>query len=701
MQKKYIKYINRIFVFTILCAILAGTSMLSSCEQEEGDNGLTVLNSFGPMPVARGAELRFIGVHLDKVTAIVLPGNIEIPAADFTSISPTLITITVPQNAVEGLIVLKSPDGDITTKTELGFSEPIKITSFSPNPIKFDSVLTIDGDYLNLIKEVIFTDRVTVTKDAFLSQSRTQLKVKVPAAAQTGKIAISNGADDPIIIYSTSELTVKLPGLSGMSPNPVKAGTDLTITGTNLDLVKTVLFGGNKSVTAFNSQSLTQIVLTVPIDAQDDTLRIMPASGVVVKSAVSLVMVVPTVNVTPTTVKNGADITVTGTNLDLIDHVIFGGNKQGTIVGGGTTSQIQVTVPTDAISGVVDFVTKATKTVHGPSLTIIDPGFTSFSPTSAAANTDIEITGTNLDLVTKVVFFGGTNGTIGARTSTNMTVTVPVGAKTGKITLVAMNGSQVESSSDFTVLANLPNVTSFSEPKGTPGHILTLNGTNMLLIKQLIFPDNLVATEYGIKNDTKVEVYVPLNATWGVQNIGIITYEGDQGLTPPIFIGDVDPVIDPSLMITDCTNPDIPGNWGGNIEIISDPTYSYFGNIIHGTNSALSGWAWIWGNNWFSFPSVSKADHLFKMDVRLTKPFGTTNVHFQMEFGGARIDLGAMGITTATTNGWITVTYDLSTFGDLPATIPSGGEWGPNFWYADGPVDISGLYIDNMRFEHK
>jgi hypothetical protein len=701
MQTNYMKYIQRTFLFILLCTVLAGTMLTSSCNKDEGGNGLTVLNSYGPMPIARGAELRFIGENLDKVTAIILPDNIEIAASEFTSKSSTLITLTVPQNAVEGLVVLKSPDGDITTKTPMGFSEPISISNFSPLLIKSDSVLTINGDYLNLIKEVIFTDRVSVLQAAFISQSRTQIQVKVPAAAQTGKIAVSNGADEPIIVYSTSVLTVKLPALLTMAPNPVKAGTALTITGTNLDLVQSVVFGGNKNVTAFTSQSLTQIVLNVPVDAQDDTLKLIPASEVVVKSNIPLVMVVPTVTVTPSSVKNEADITVTGTNLDLVDQVVFGGNKQGTIQPGGTATQIIVTVPTDAVTGVVNFITKAAKTVVGPQLTIIDPVFTSFAPTSSAAKTDIMITGTDLDLVTKVVFAGGIEGVIGTRSLTEMTVTVPVGAKTGKITLVTLNGNMILSPTEFTVLANLPTITSFSEPKGVPGKIITLNGTNMSLIKQLIFPGDIIATEYGLKTDTKVEVYVPLNTTQGLGTIRLITYEGDEGITPEIYIGTVDPIKDPALMITDCSNPDIPGNWGGNIEVITSPEEpAYFGNVVHGTASALTGWAWLWGNNWYAFPSVTSADHVFKMDVNITKPFGTTNVHFQMELGGNRIDLGAMGVSTPTTTGWVTVSYDLSTMG-LPETIPSGGEWGINFWYADGPVDITGLYIDNMRYEKK
>ena len=698
MQTKFIKYCNYAQLFATLC-IVSTCIFLTSCKKEEKDTS-TVLNSFGPMPIARGAELQFIGKNLDKVTSIVIPNNIEVTT--FNTKTSTLLTITVPQASVPGLVVLKTPQGDITTKTEIGFSEPISIASFLPATIKPGSELTITGDYLNLVKEVIFTDRITVAKTSFTSQSRTEIKLNVPATSKTGKIAVSNGAEDPIIVYSSTNLTVMLPAFTSITPNPVKAGTQLTIAGTNLDLVKTVVLGVNKNITTFVSQSATQIVLLVPADTKDGKVTLTPASAVNVVSAVDLLMVVPTISVTPTTLKNGADITVTGTNLDLVDKVIFGGNKQGTIKAGGTATQILVTVPDDAITGVVTFVTKATKEVAGPSLTIINPVFTSFSPASSKASADVIIIGTDLDLVVDVVFFGDIKGTIGARTGTQLTVTVPVGAKTGKITLVTKNGTKILSPTDITILANLPVFTSYSEAKGTPGQILTINGTSMLLIKELVFPGNISATAYGTKTDTKVEVYVPQGTTLGYGTIKLITYEGEQGLLPQIFIGGTDPVVDPSLMIVDCVNTGIPGNWGGNIEVANDPLYSLSGSYIHGTNTALSGWAWIWGNNWYAFPSVTTADHVFKMDVNITKPFGTTNVHFQMEFGGNRVDLGAFGITTAAgkTEGWVTVTYDLATLG-LPATIPSNGEWGINFWYANGSVDITGLYMDNLRFEHK
>lgn len=700
MQTQYIKYLNRALLLTAAC-LTTFMSLFTSCEDDDDEKTTAgvVLESYGPMPVARGAELRFIGYNLDQVTAVVLPSNLEI--TEFTSKTAELLTVTVPQNAVEGLVVLKTPMGDITTKTPIGYSEPISISTFTPATIKAGQELTITGDYLNLVKEIIFTDRVSVGVTAFTAHSRQQIKLAVPAQAQTGKIAVSNGAEDPVIVYSAADLTVTLPVFATISPNPVKAGEKLTITGNDLDLTKKIVLGGNKEVTTFISQTVSKIELSVPADAQDGKITMIPASLVPVESADELKMVVPVISVTPVTIKNGEDITVTGTDLDLIDKIIFGGNKEGVKVAGGTAVLLKVTAPDDALSGIVTFTTKSTKTVNGPEITIIDPVLSAFAPAETKANDNIIITGTDLDLVVDVMFTGNVKGTIVGQSETQLTVTVPVGAKTGLIGLITKNGVQVNSVTEITVNANLPEFTSFTEPTGVPGKILTINGTNLLLIKELIFPGNIPATAYGLKSDNIVQVYVPQNVTLGYGQIRMITYEGEEGLFPEIFFGGTDPVVDPALMIIDCSNPDIPGNWGGNIEIGNDPALALSGNYIHGTAAALPGWAWIWGNNWYAFPSVTKAGHVLKMDVNIKKAFGASNVHFQMALGGSRIDIGAFGMASATetTGGWITITYDLASFGELPSTIPSGGEWGINFWYADGSVDITGLYIDNIRFE--
>ncbi len=709
MHKIHIKFRNRVLLFATLCVVGAGL-LLTSCEGKEEEDTKVVLQSFGPMPIARGAELKFIGLNLDRVTAVVLPDNITITT--FTKKEQRLLTLTVPQEAMPGYVVLKTPDGDITTKTTIGYSEPISIAGFTPATVKAGDQLTITGDYLNLVEEVILTDRITVAGDDFISHSRTEIKLVVPAEAQTGKIAVSNGAEEPVIVFSAATLTVTLPAFTSVTPNPVKAGTNLTIAGTNLDLVLTVELGGGKVIDAddFVSHSATQIVLAVPEDTKDGKVVMVPASGVEVETADDLIMVVPAVSVSPVTLKNGDDITVTGTNLDLVDHVIFGGNKQGTIRDGGTATQILVTVPDDAVDGVVTFVTKADKEVTGPNLTMIVPAFSSFSPTSARANTSITLSGTDLDLVTRVMFTGDIEGTIGTRTETSLSVTVPVGAKTGKITIITKNGTQVVSAIDFTLLANLPAFGSYTEFRGEPGKILTINGTNLLLVKELIFPGNIPATAYGVKTDTKIEVYVPMNVTRGYGTIGILTYEGEQGIFPQIYFGATDPVVDPALMINNFevqNGHDLNwDNWDGAVELGSDPVIAISGNYMHGVLPALNGWTWIWGCNHDQMPkpSVTKADHYLKMDVNITRPFAPGTGSFTMKLAGTDIDIGHLGIQNPdgswSTPGWITITFDLATYSALPAVIPSGGDWGMTLWTGVN-MDLTGLYIDNIRFEHK
>ncbi|HNX83179.1 MAG: IPT/TIG domain-containing protein [Bacteroidales bacterium] len=709
MHKIQIKFRNWALLFATICVVGAGL-LFTSCEGKEEEDTKVVLQSFGPMPIARGAELKFIGLNLDKVTAVILPDNITI--STFTKKEARLLTLTVPQEAVPGYVVLKTPDGDITTKTTIGFSEPISIAGLTPATVKAGDELTITGDYLNLVEEVILTDRVTVTEDDFTSHTRTEIKLVVPAEAQTGKIAVSNGAEEPIIVYSASTLTVTLPAFTTVTPNPVKAGTNLTIAGTNLDLVLSVKLGGGKVIEAANfvSRTATQIVLAVPADTKDGKVILVPASGVEVSTATDLVMVVPTVSVTPVTLKNGQDITVTGTNLDLVDHVIFGGDKQGTIKAGGTATQILVTVPDDAVDGVVTFVTKADKEIAGPNLTMIVPAFSSFSPTSARANSTVTLSGTDLDLVTKVIFTGGLEGSIGTRTGTSLAVTVPVGAKTGKITIVTKNGTQVVSAIDFTLLANLPTFGSYTETRGEPGKILTINGTNMLLVKELIFPGEKKATAYGSKSDTRIEVYVPEDVTFGTGTIRLVTYEGEEGFFPELYFGGTDPVLNQTFCFFDFNGTGKDSWWGNAIGsgILNDPASSADGTPYWNING-MGGSGW-WdglffrnGSNNFVTTGVDVNTWAVRFDI---------NVREAITEGDLRIRLGSYfyhfqpwnGVAGGfKTTGWITVTCPLTGFktDDGTASIPDAALGGSEFgmiWSHGVSVKVN-MGIDNVRFE--
>lgn len=705
---------NRYNILTSLLVLIifAGSTVFTACEKD--DEGLdtnqmaskeVTLKSFGPSPAMRGGELRFIGTNLDKVTSIDIPGATGL--TDITSVSQYEIRITIPQTAEPGIVKLNIPTGVISTMTPIGYSEPISIDSFEPLIIKPGQTLTITGEYLNIVEEVILADGVHILKKDFVSQSRKEIKTTIPAKARTGKIIVSNGADllsdgeeIPTWIYSEDDLTVTLPSISAISPNPVKAGTVLTIAGSDLDLATSVVFGGDLSVNEFSTHTATQIELLVPVYAQDGVVKLIPESEVEVQSPAELIMAVPTLTVAPVAIKNGQEITVTGSDLDLIDKVVFGGNVEGTISSASAT-EMKVVVPDAAVTGVVRFITKASKEVTGPELTLINPVFTSFSPQEAKANMTLTVEGTDLDLVVDVVFSGGLSGIIESQTGTQLQVSIPVGASSGIIELVAKNGARISSPSEITIMANLPEITGFAESKGTPGKILTIEGTNLSLIKELIFPGDVKATAYGIKTDDMVQVYVPNDAATGYGYVTIITYEGEQGLSPQIFIGGTDPITNETIIVMDFEqhgdhNGSWDNSWSGNSEILTEN-----GNTFIRYTAPFDGWALNCNHQSSGAPAPviqNIENYVLKFDIRIEDGVtGAENAQLQFIFADQwNYWFGANLFPAETGGDWITVSVPVSTWG-LSGTFDLSS--GTNGLY--GGIIPAGISIDNLRFDPK
>ncbi|HET9826462.1 MAG TPA: IPT/TIG domain-containing protein, partial [Chitinophagaceae bacterium] len=353
-------------LLALMCFILS-TAIFSSCNKNDNPNsGKVELLSFGPTGSKHGDTLRFIGNNLNKVSAIQFTGvNATVEQKDFKQQRSDLILLIVPQAAEKGYVTLKTPDGDIRSKTQLNLNVLISVTAVTPHARPGESI-TITGDYLNWVNRVTFyKDKVAET---FVSQSINQLVVKVPDDAQTGLLVLHYTGTDSAELETTDTLKVTLPMVTSVSPNPAHHGEELTINGTDLDLVRKLYFTGVSNAipaSAFITQGASEITLLVPPGTKKGKITLEAASGVQTTSAVDLDVVLPSVTtMSPNPVDPGADLTITGTNLDLVTSVKFENASGVSSFVSQSATQLVVTVPPGVTRG------KITLSVVNSTLTV-------------------------------------------------------------------------------------------------------------------------------------------------------------------------------------------------------------------------------------------------------------------------------------------------------------------------------------------
>lgn len=382
---------NKIYKFSawwMACLVLLSSLTFTACDTNDVDTnqykGGISLNVFGPSPVLRGGELRFLGCGMDQVASVLIPGCDAI--TDIQLISAEEIRVIVPQTALPGYVTLMLRNGEsIVTKTQLTYSEPVSIESFSPETVRPGDVLTIKGEYLNLMHQVIFAENVIVSDEViaeeeateatskFLKHTRNEIQVRVPEEAQSGKIILSDGAEIPNRLYAEVELQVVLPSVAEVADyNNIKPGAIMTVTGENFDLVKEVrMENGEKVEFEFSTENKT-LQFTLPANAVSGFIYVVPASGVQIPVA-SIELAKPgNFSCATSDVAAGGQITIQGENLDLVSAVIFSGEVEGEIIS-QSPEQLIVSVPALAQSGSVTFKMANGEQVSALNLTINQP----------------------------------------------------------------------------------------------------------------------------------------------------------------------------------------------------------------------------------------------------------------------------------------------------------------------------------------
>ncbi|MBR4920218.1 MAG: hypothetical protein IKZ62_02725 [Prevotella sp.] len=463
-------------IFALLVVALVGLSLTACSNDDLGTNqyqGGVSLNAYGPNPVMRGGQLRFVGSNLDQIASITIPGVGEITNFDVLKAGvPSEIRITVPKDGPKvGYVTLKTKtDQTITTKTQLEYIEGVEVTKIPEETVMPGETIKIEGDYLDLINSMAFADGVLVSFNDFVSQDRYYIEVKVPEEAKTGKLEFytadltiqRTAKEEDELTYQTivseKALSVGLPSISKIvSPRgeaeaegeiTVKSGEEITLNGDYFNVVSAIKFG-DVEVTDFSmSEDGTALKFKLPAEAPAGVFNLVCKSGEEVPVA-SLVTVKPSECVAaPNPVKALGKLTITGKDMDLVTAVQFEGADAvtGDNLNVAADKVVVALVPETATEGTLKLVMANGETVE-VAFTLVKPVATAYNANPVSAGAELKITGTNLDLV-KSVTFGEATATLeeGAVSAdgTTLTVTVPMEATSGKPKLDLANGTSVE-----------------------------------------------------------------------------------------------------------------------------------------------------------------------------------------------------------------------------------------------------------------
>lgn len=532
-------------IFAMLVVALVGLS-LTACS--DGDDLSTdqygndiSLQSFGPCPVLRGGTLYLYGTNLDQIESVNLPGADPITAYEILQSGyNSKISIQVPDEKCEpGQIVLKTKKGgEITSVSPITYREDIEITKFfvgSEGTMvgNVGDVVTIKGDYLNLMHGVIFAGSDTIKEAEFVGHDRYTIQVKIPAEARTGVITLTDTIKDGTSLETKEELTINTPEATPIKDRTIKAGEILSIKGSSFDQIVSVKFeGATVDAADFKSQSAAEITVAVPAKATDGTFYVVTKSGIEVPVG-NIITVVPTELVaTPNPVKNGAELTITGKDMDLITGIAFP-NAATSELKKVETTKVTATVPEDAQettkegNGIILSLANG-KTVQ-VAYTLVKPTVASCTPAAITAGEKTLIKGTDLDLVASITFPGDVEQTVEVKgTANTLGVTVPAACAGTGFKLNLKNGTTIEVKDMLTIKAATdPAIASINPGEAVAGSNITITGKNFQNI-QNIYIGSYKVNRYTSRTNTEIVCQVPANAEAGTYKIVMEDPDGNK-----------------------------------------------------------------------------------------------------------------------------------------------------------------------------
>ncbi|AKD02775.1 hypothetical protein PKOR_06120 [Pontibacter korlensis] len=489
------------------------------------------VTSFTPGEGGAGTSVVVTGGNFLGATSVTFGGV----SASYIVDSETQITAIVPAGAPVGKIAVTTAAGTGESVTEFVVPAPVITTDFSPKSGGAGTLVTINGEYFSGATSVTFNG---VAGTDLVVNSDTQLTVKVPAGASTGRIKVITPAGEGT---SYTDFTVPAPTFSSSSPfSPATggAGATVTLTGNYFSGVRSVTFNGVEA--SFTEISDTEVQAIVPANAGDGVVTLTTPAGTATSTNSFDFIDAPVISgFSPEAGIEGETIVeIRGHYLENITQVLFANDVPADITGltlstdAATGEQsFTVTVPTGAVTGVISLTNPGgTATTASAFVIYKAPEITAFSPVSGRPGDEITLNGTGFTGVNAVTFLGTADAgddkaatVFSVVSDTEIKVTVPVGAATGQLSVtnnVATATTANLATSEFTVDPT-PHIISFDPTVSYQGGTITINGQNLEGVTSVTFFDAVVVDVSGTAVTTNAnatqsfDVVVPDGAATG------------------------------------------------------------------------------------------------------------------------------------------------------------------------------------------
>ena len=568
---------KNIFRYSILLALCSFVGLVSCTREEistdQFSDDAVVFGAFAPNPVVRGAELRIMGSNLDRIVEVQIPGSEPITEIEVVSSGRVSeIRVVTPAAGAEdasvtGPVVITDNAGNTyESKAELTFTEGIVLDSFSPAAAMPGDEVTVKGDYLYNVQQIVLNNGVYVTGDQITAKSRRELKFIVPSDAVTGPVTIGdvdeNNNPDGLIpnnVPSKEELVIGDPTVKSADRGAVKAGDQITVKGEYLHMIAAANFGG-VAVDYTVAEDGKSLVASLPATAVDGDFILVSFAGKEFNAG-AYTTVVPT-NVAiaaESRYKAGLNAVVTGKDLDLVTGAALAGTA---LEYGYADGKITFAIPAAAVDGTVVLTLANGKTVETEAIELVKPVITEVTPLELfAGDENITVKGSDLDLVVGATL-GGRDAEFEYANDV-ITVKTALTSVSGKVALSLENGVTVESADEVTVKYHSKVIVTEMPAMQHIGQEVVLKGSNFSLVEN-IFIGDVKVTQYSIRTDEEVRFLMPWNKA-GMYNISFHLFEGDvETVATQIEVGlelDIKTIWEGSMYISWSGMSDL--SWGG------------------------------------------------------------------------------------------------------------------------------------------